>query len=210
LEASPTSTAAGSRQAERSEATRARLLRAARDLFAKRGYADVGTEEIVRRARVTRGALYHHFADKQDLFRAVHEQLERELTERIAAQLAAGAGDGVQGDPIELLVQATRTFLDACIDPATSRITLLEAPSVLGWREWREIDERYGLGLTIVALEGAMEAGSLRRQPVRPLAQLLVAALGEAGIAIAQSDDPGATREEMETALLSLLEGLRV
>jgi AcrR family transcriptional regulator len=85
-----------SRRAERSDATRARLVRAARELFAKRGYAAVGTEEIVRRARVTRGALYHHFADKRDLFRAVHEQLEGELTEAIAAELAGAGTD----DPV--------------------------------------------------------------------------------------------------------------
>jgi AcrR family transcriptional regulator len=192
-----------SRRAERSDATRARLVRAARELFAKRGYAAVGTEEIVRRARVTRGALYHHFADKRDLFRAVHEQLEGELTEAIAAELAGAGTD----DPVEALTTATRTFLDACIEPEIARITLLEAPSVLGWEEWRRIDEQYGLGLTIAGLTMGMEAGRLRRQPVRPLAHLLLAAMGEAGMVIANADDPEAARAEVEPALLSLLEG---
>jgi AcrR family transcriptional regulator len=204
VEATGTERPAG-RQAERSEATRERLIRAARELFARRGYADVGTQEIVRRARVTRGALYHHFEDKRALFRAVHEQLEVELTGRLAVELASGG----ERDPVELMIHAVRTFLDACTDPARSRITLIEAPSVLGWEEWREIDERYGMGLTIAALEGAMDAGAMKRQPVRPLAHLFVAALGEAGIVIAQAKDQRKARREMEAALVALLEGLR-
>lgn len=193
-----------SRQAERSDATRTTLVRAARALFARRGYADVGTEEIVRRAKVTRGALYHHFADKRDLFRAVHEQIESEVTEKIAAELAASGND----DPIKALRTAARTFLDACTEPEIARIALLDAPSVLGWEEWRRIDEKYGLGLTIAGLTMGMDAGRLRRQPVRPLAHLLLAAMGEAGMVIANADDPRAARAEVEPALLALLEGL--
>ena len=193
-----------SRQAERSDATRAKLVRAARELFAKRGYADVGTEEIVRRARVTRGALYHHFEDKRDLFRAVHEQIEGEVTDRIGAAL----GDAGSEDPVEALRTAARTFLDACTEPEIARITLLDAPSVLGWAEWRRIDEKYGLGLTIAGLNTGMEAGRLRRRPVRPLAHLLLAAMGEAGMVIANAEDPNAARAEVEPAILSLLDGL--
>src|SRR5919201_5216798 len=102
----------GYSRAERAEATRAELLGTARELFADRGYADVGTEEIVRAAGVTRGALYHHFRDKRDLFREVHESLERELTERIGAAMA-----GVD-DPLQLLETGVRAFLDACTEPA--------------------------------------------------------------------------------------------
>ena len=164
-------------RAEQSGATRAALVAAARELFAERGYADVGTEEIVRRARVTRGALYHHFEDKKDLFRAVHEELEGELAQTIGAQLAAG-------DPtsaLEPLRTGVRTFLDACTDRAVARIVLVDAPSVLGWREWREIDERHGLGLVIAGLEGAMETGEIARQPVRPLAHLMLGSDGRGG-----------------------------
>jgi AcrR family transcriptional regulator len=194
-----------SRQAERSDATRAKLVRAARVLFAKRGYAAVGTEEIVRRAKVTRGALYHHFDDKRALFRAVHEQIEGELTDAIAADLA-GAG---ARDPVEALGRAAQAFLDACTRPEIARITLLEAPSVLGWEEWRTIDEQYGLGLTMAGLTAGMDAGRLRRQPVRPLAHLLLAALGEAGMVIANAEDPNVARAEIELAILSLLDGLQ-
>jgi AcrR family transcriptional regulator len=193
-----------SRQAARSEATRAKLIAAARDLFAKRGYAGVGTEEIVKRARVTRGALYHHFADKRDLFRAVHETLEAELVERIAAALADAGTD----DPIAAMKVAVSAFLDGTLDAGRARITLIEAPSVLGWAVWREIDARHGLGLASAALEGAMQAGRIERQPVAPLASLFVAALGEAGILVATADDPATMRAEVEGALGSLIDGL--
>jgi AcrR family transcriptional regulator len=195
---------ATSRQAERSEATRIKLVRAARQLFARRGYAAVGTEQIVRRARVTRGALYHHFRDKRDLFRAVHEQVEAELAETIGEQIA-----DVQDDPVAVLQQGVRTFLDACTDTAIARIALIDAPSVLGWEEWRAIDERYGLGLVTFGLQAAMDAGALRAQPVKPLAHLLLGAMGEAGMVIANADDPRLARREVEPALLGLLDGLR-
>lgn len=192
-------------RAEQSGATRAALVAAARELFAERGYAGVGTEEIVRKARVTRGALYHHFEDKKDLFRAVHEELEAELAQTIGAQLAAGELTSA----LELLRTGVRTFLDACTDRAVARIVLVDAPSVLGWREWREIDERHGLGLVIAGLQGAMETGEIARQPVKPLAHLLLGAMGEAGMLIANAENPDAVREEVEPALLTLLDGLR-
>jgi AcrR family transcriptional regulator len=192
------------RQAARSEATRAKLIAAGAELFAKRGYAGVGTEEIVKRARVTRGALYHHFADKRDLFRAVHESLEAELVERIAAALAEAATE----DPIEAMKVAVAAFLDGTLDEGRARITLIEAPSVLGWAEWREIDARHGLGLASAALEGAMAAGRIERRPVAPLASLFVAALGEAGILVATAADPEAARADVENALGALIDGL--
>jgi AcrR family transcriptional regulator len=191
-------------KAEQGEATRATILRAARDLFTERGYGGVGTEEIVRRAKLTRGALYHHFTDKKDLFRAVHEQIEGEVMEAIAAQMAA-----TEAELFEQLVIGTRAFLDICTDPKVARVTLVDAPSVLGWEEWREIDARYSLGIMIAGLQGGMDAGILRRQPVRPLAHLLLGAMGEAGMVIANAVDPKAARAEVEPALLGLLDGLR-
>lgn len=188
---------------ERAQATRAALVSAARDLFTEHGYAGVGTEEIVGRAQVTRGALYHHFADKRDLFRAVHEQMEGEIVDAIAARMEGEA------DPLELLKTGTRAFLDACMDPAHAQVNLLDAPSVLGWAEWREIDMRYGMGLVTAGLQAGVEAGVLREQPIRPLAHLLLAAMGEAAMMIANANDPQATRDEMEESLLELLEGLR-
>jgi AcrR family transcriptional regulator len=188
---------------ETARATRDALVGVGRELFAKRGYADVGTEEIVARAKVTRGALYHHFEDKRDLFRAVHEQVEGQLVERIAARI-----EGI-ADPWELMVTGTRSFLDACEDPAVKQITLIDAPAVLGWREWREIDERYGLGLMRAALGGAIEAGVLKAMPLETMSHLLLGALAEAAFVIANADDPDAARKEAEAALIELLEGLR-
>ena len=195
-----------SARAERSEATRGRLVAAARELFAARGYADVGTEEIVARAEVTRGALYHHFADKRDLLRAAHEEVEAGLAEEIGAKIAAEAEAG--SNAREVLELGARAFLDACERPEIARIALVEAPAVLGWSEWREIDERYGLGLVTGALELGMDQGAIRRQPTKPLAHLLLGAMGEAGMMIANADDPAVARREVEPALLGLLDGL--
>jgi AcrR family transcriptional regulator len=190
-------------QAERTEATRAALLRAARSLFAERGYAATAAEEVVRRAGVTRGAMYHHFRDKKALFRAVHEQIEEEMVVAIGQRIA-----GLE-DPLEILVAGVDTFLDRCLDPEVAKITLDEAPSVLGWLEWREIDAKYALGLVTGVLRVAMDAGTLKRQPIEPLGHLLISACGEAGLLIAAADDPGAARDEVRGPLLALLDGLR-
>ena len=188
---------------ESADATRRALLRAGRELFAERGFAAVGTEEIVARAGVTRGALYHHFADKRDLFRTVHEELEQSLVADIGARI------GGIDDPWELMVSGVRAFLDACIDPAVMRIALLDAPAVLGWAEWREIDARYGLGLVSFALQDSMDRGVLAPRPVRPLAHLLMGAMSEAAMLIANAADPAGARDEVEAPLIALVDGLR-
>jgi AcrR family transcriptional regulator len=175
-------------QPERRAATRRALLDAGRELFAERGFAAAGQEEIVERAGVTRGALSHHFATKQGLFRAVVESLETELAARIAE--AAMRGD----TPMDQLRLGCLAFLDAALDPAVRRIVLLDAPAVLGWQAWREMDTTYGLGLVSEALDHCMEAGLMTRRPVQPLAHILLAALNEAAMLVANADDPVATR----------------
>lgn len=192
----------GRREAE-AHATREALIQAALELFTERGYAAVGTEEIVTRAKVTRGALYHHFTDKRDLFRAVFERVEGDLMERIGSTME-GADDAWN-----LMVAGMRAFLDACEEPAVKQISLIDAPAVLGWEEWREIDNRHGLGLTRAALQGAVEAGVLRPIAVDPMAHLFVAALSEAAFVIAHADNPRKARAEVEEALTQLVEGLR-
>jgi AcrR family transcriptional regulator len=188
---------------DRGEATRDALLAAARVLFAERGYAEVATEEVVRRAGVTRGALYHYFRDKQDLFRAVFEQTEAEIMQTIIARV-----EGLT-DPMEELAVGVRAFLDACDDPTLMRIGVRDAPGVLGWEEWREIGNRHGLGLVTGALSWAMDEGQIARGDVRTLAHLLLAALAEASLLIASADDPRAARREVERTLMLLLDGLR-
>src|SRR4029079_15020745 len=127
----------------------------------------------------------------------------QELVERIGAQMG-----GIE-DPWELMLAGASAFLDACEEPAVKQVALTDAPSVLGWKEWREVDLRYGLGLMRAALGGAMDAGVLRKVPLEPLSHLLLAALAEAALMIANSDDPKGTREEVEAALLETIEGLR-
>jgi AcrR family transcriptional regulator len=191
------------RKAEQAEATRSALVAAGRELFAARGYAGVGTGEIVNRAGVTRGALYHHFSGKEDLFRAVYEEVERDLVERIAAEALAA------GDPLAVLRAGAHAFLDACQDPAVSRIALLDAPSVLGWEQWREIGMRYGFGLVEGVLAEAIKTGALDEQPARPLAHLVLGAIDEAAMLVARADDDGATRREVGESVDRFLEHLR-
>jgi AcrR family transcriptional regulator len=189
-------------QAERSDATRAALVAAARPLFAERGYAGVGAEEIVQAAGVTRGALYHHFGGKPGLLEAVYRQVEKELTEEIVAGALGGS------DPLEAMRLAIRVFMDASIEPDVQRIVLLDAPAVLGWERWREIAADYGLGLIEGALESAIEAGQIAEQPVKPLAHLLMGALDEAAMLVARAEDPKAAKAEVTATLDRLLEAL--
>ncbi|HEX2095743.1 MAG TPA: TetR family transcriptional regulator [Solirubrobacterales bacterium] len=191
-------------QSERSEATRGSLVDAARRLFATRGYANVGTEEIVRAAGVTRGALYHHFADKRGLFEAVYEQLEAELTQRIAAGALAATGDS----PLAAMRAGAEMFLQACAEPEAQRIVLLDGPAVLGWTRWREIGAQHGLGLIEATLQAAIEAGAIEAQPVRPLAHVLMGALDEAALLVATADDPDLARREVGHTLRFLIDSL--
>jgi AcrR family transcriptional regulator len=192
-----------SSRARQSEATRAKLLRTGRDLFTRRGYNDVSTEEIVKRAGVTRGALYHHFRDKRDLFAAVVEQLEQEVVERVAATALA------EGDPWEQQSAAIGAYLDVCLEPAVQRIVLTDAPSVLGLAAWREIEAKYGLALVQAGLQRLIEAGYLEAQPVEPLAHLVLGALTEGGLLIGRSDDRQAARREVGEGVDRILKGLR-
>jgi AcrR family transcriptional regulator len=191
-------------QVERSEATRAALIRAARELFGERGYGDVGTEEIVAKAGVTRGALYHQFADKRDLFRAVLEDLEQEVINRLGEQVVAKATG-----PGAALAATMGAWLDVCEEPDVQQIMLLDAPGVLGWDEWREIGQRYALGEAMALLEAAMDEGTVARQPVRPLAHVVVGALDEAALYVARAEDRATARAEMTDVLQRLISGLR-
>jgi len=191
-------------KAAQSEATRSTLIAAARELFAERGYAAVGTEEIVRAAGVTRGALYHHFAGKRELFEAVYEDVERQLVERIAASAIS-----TSADPLQALHAGAQAFLDACEDPAVQRIALVDAPSVLGWEQWREIGLRYGFGLVQATVQAAMDAGLIDEQPVEALSHLLLGAIDEGAMLIARADDDGKTREEVGASVTRFLEVLR-
>jgi AcrR family transcriptional regulator len=188
----------------RSEATRQRLVTAARTLFAERGYAGVGTEQIVQAAGVTRGALYHQFRDKAALFAAVAETVQAEIAQRITT----GAQADGPVDPMTALHAGVRRFLEACADPLVERILLLDGPAVLGWQAWRDLADRYGLGLLQHALQAAIDAGAITPQPVVPLAHVLIGALDECALYVARAADPPAARQQVTAILQQLLDGL--
>jgi AcrR family transcriptional regulator len=181
------------------ERTRAALLAAARRLFAEKGYAACGTPELAQAAGLTRGALYHHFADKQALFRAVVEDVERDILAAIDARAEAAA------DPWAGLLAGCFAFLDVCARPDVRRILLLDAPAVLGWREWRAIDASYGVGSLAEGIRAAQAAGQLADLPVRALTHLISGALNEAVFLIAEADDPAAVRAEIDQTIEQML-----
>lgn len=193
------------KQGDRTEATRGALMAAARKLFTERGYDDVGTEEIVRTAGVTRGALYHHFGGKAELLDAVYMQLEAESTERVARIVL---GSNIES-PVAAMKAGIEAFLDECAQPELRQIALHDAPAVLGWDRWREIGAANGLGLIEASLGAAIEAGEIRPLPVKPLAHLLLGALDEAAMLVARDEDPVA-RAEVTATLGALLDGFAV
>lgn len=191
-------------QEERSAATRDALISAARKLWGQRGYAEVGTPEIAATAGVTRGAMYHQFADKATLFRTVVEVVEQDVMARMAA-VVAGSGASTAGEAIRAAVDA---WLEVSGDPEVRQLILLDAPSVLGWAEFRDVAQRYSLGMTEELLTEAIRAGELARQPVRPLAHVLIGALDEAAMVIATAEDPKRSRRETRQVLHRLIDGL--
>jgi AcrR family transcriptional regulator len=194
---------AHTRKAEQSRETQDRLIKAAKSLFTSNGYAATAMEDLVAKAGMTRGALYHQYRDKRDLFRAVFEAVEMELGQRIAGEVA------VETDPWEQLRAGARAFLASALDPAIRRIVLVDGPSVLGWEEWRRIDNQYALGMVRAVFEINMAAGNIPEQPVEPLAHLIVGALNEAALAVAAADDPMAARDEFAASMDRVLEALR-
>jgi AcrR family transcriptional regulator len=188
-------------QAQRRATTRRALLDAARSLFAEKGYHGAAAEEIVGRAGLTRGALYHHFEDKRDLFRVVVDEMEGEIDEEIEA--AERAQSGLP----EAVMAGYRAFIDAVLDPEMRRTFFLDGPSVLGW-EWREIDARHAVGKIEEGLEALIAQGFVEPQPVGPLARLINGTLLEAAFFVAASEDPELARDEVWGAMERLVGGL--
>jgi AcrR family transcriptional regulator len=179
------------------------LLRAARRLFVTRGYAGTGTEEVVRRARVTRGALYHHFRDKRDLFAAVLDDEQKALAAKAAEAAAAQPGAW------QAMIAAADAFLDGCLDQAVQRIVVIDAPSVLGMEQWREADQRHYLGGMKALVEAAIAQGAIEEQPIEPLVHIIFGALHEAAMLIARAEDKMAARDAVSGVIGRLFEGLR-
>ena len=188
-------------QAERSATTRVALVEAGRRLFAAHGFAGVGTEAIVREAAVSRGALYHQFADKTELFAAVLADVERDVSQHLAEVAGAAAEAGFA----EVFMGAVEAWLDLCERPEIQRIVLVDGPSVLGWVRWREICQPHVLGLLQAVLAQGMAAGEVEQQPVRPLSHALIAVADEAAMYVASADDPATARREMLDVARGLL-----
>ena len=187
-------------QGERTAQTRAALLTAARRLFGAEGFAEVGAERIVREAGMTRGALYHQFADKTDLFAAVLDEVEAEIAQRVAGAVAGFD----PADTTGMLLAGAGAWLDASAEPDLQRIVLLDGPSVLGWDRWREICLRHTVGLIAALLQDGIDRGSLAPQPVLALTHVLVGAVDEAALYIAQADDRATARADMDLVLRRL------
>jgi AcrR family transcriptional regulator len=189
-------------QAERSASTRAALIAAARALFAERGFAGAGREEIVRRAGVTRGALQHHFGDKEGLFRAVFEAVEADVMRDVGAAAMGST------DPLEQLRLGCHAYLDAALDPAMRRVCIIDAPAVLPAEVREEISGRHAAGMVREVLVAAIDCGRVARQPVDPLAQALLAAVMAAAQYVALAEDHRSPRADAGATIEQLISGL--
>src|SRR5437588_10132058 len=192
-----------SRRSQHTADTRGALLKAARGLFGKSGYAAVSLDEVCARARVTKGALYHHFENKQDLFLGVYEQVEDDL---LRAGVNAVADDA---DFWSQLSAAGRAFLDVCARRDTRQI-ILDAPAALGWAKARAAEERSALGQLQAGIEAAVDAGVIKSSSPGVLAQLLFALFHEAGMTVAASTNSESARAEVSAELDHVLLGLRL
>jgi AcrR family transcriptional regulator len=191
-------------QQERSATTREALVTTARRLWGDPGYDEVGTPEIATAAGVTRGALYHQFADKAALFLAVVEGVEQDVMARLS-QAVAEAGATT---PATALRAAVDAWLVTSSDPEIRQLVLLDAPRVLGWDGFRDVSLRYSLGMTEQLLAEAVRVGELPEQPLRPLAHILIGALDEAAMVIATAENRARTHAEVRQVVHRLLDGL--
>ena len=194
-------TAGTDTRAAQAAATRAALIAAARQSFGSRGFAETSLDDIVARARVTKGALYHHFGGKDDLFAAVYEQVLREVSDRVVSEF-------LRPDPWEALLAGCGLWIDAHLDPAVQRIAMRDARAVLGWDTVRDVESRYG----VVALRGvfrrAVRKEIIAAQPLRPLSLMVMGALNEACFYVADAEDPVTARREVDTLIERLLAGI--
>lgn len=193
-----------SRRDQHAEDTRRAILAAARQAFARDGYADTSLEAITALARLTKGALYHHFESKAALLKAVYIEMETEMADKVMAAVASS-----RGGAWDRMLTAVDAFLAASAEPAYVRVVLRDAPPVLGWHKGREIDQAIGLGLVVELVAALRDDGILRPLSITTTARILLAAASEVAIAMAYADDPAATRAEGTAVLVALLDGLR-
>jgi AcrR family transcriptional regulator len=191
-------------QAERSATTRAALIAAARRLFAEHGYTAVGTPAIAEAAGVTRGALYHQFADKAALFEAVAEAVETDLTTNLGQFVDAASPTDMKA----ALRAAVEGWLTMSQQPEVRQILVIDCPVVLGWTRYRDLTLRHALGMTEQLLTAAIDAGVLKPLPARPFAHILIGAFDEAALYLATAEDTARAHDEVTSILHAIVDGL--
>jgi len=192
-----------SRRSEYSESTRDALVDSAVDLFTKRGYAATSLDEVARRARVTKGALYHHFSGKQALFEAAFDVVETTVKTQLAEILTG------PGSAWERASNGLRQYIKICLDPSYQRIVIHEAPVVMGWERWREAEDHFSFGLVRSSIQDCVDSGEFEELPVEVTARLLFGALSSAATMIASAEDPKKTGAEVTATIIRMLERLR-
>lgn len=192
-----------SRRVDYTESTRQALVDSALALFTKHGYAATSLDAIVKRARVTKGALYHHFSGKQALFEAAFDAVE---TEAVARLSVAVDGDGTAW---ERAMAGIHAYVSVCLDPSYQRIVVHEAPVVMGWERWREAEEQFSYGLVRGTVEALVEAGEIEKLPVEVTARILFGALSAGAETIAGSSEPKKTAVDVTKAITTVMAGMR-
>jgi len=190
------------KRAAQGRATRGQLIEVAAGLFAERGYEGTSIEAVLAAAGVSRGALYHHFANKEALFKAVVTA----VSERATAQLVVAVGD--RTDPVDVVRTAALAWIDLAGDPVIQRIVLVDAPSVLGWEQWRAMDEGRTVGIVAQMLQAVSDTGRLPAEFVQPFAHMILAALDEAAMVVARAPDTRTAVAESRQAVEELLNRL--
>ncbi|MBV8304892.1 MAG: TetR/AcrR family transcriptional regulator [Acidimicrobiia bacterium] len=189
------------RRLAQGEATRRQLLDVAARLFAEQGYEDTSIEQVLRQAGVSRGSLYHHYDSKEQLFEAVVEDVEQRIAEELMTVVVR------HRDPVQVLRARCARWIALAEDPAVRRIILTDAPAVLGWQRWREIDERHGFGLLKHGVADVASAGRLAAGDVDVVAHVLLGGLNEAAMLVARAENPVAARRQATKAVDRLIDG---
>jgi AcrR family transcriptional regulator len=192
-----------SRRTDYSESTKQALVDSATDLFTKNGYAGTSLDAIVKRARVTKGALYHHFSGKQALFEAAFNQVETKAMTQLSKTIDGG------GSPWERALEGVQEYINVCLDPTYQRLVIREAPVVMGIERWREAEEHFSYGIVRDVLEQLIEAGELGDIPVEVTARMMFASLSAGANIIAEASDPKKASAEVFAALIHMIEGIR-
>jgi len=189
------------RRVAQGQATRRQLLEVATRLFAAQGFDDTSIEQVLTEAGVSRGSLYHHFDGKDRLFEAVVEHVEQGVVEQLMVAVSR------HRDPVKVLRAGCAAWIASVENRAVRQIILTDAPAVLGWQRWREIDERYGFGLLKHGLEAVAEAGRLAVADVDVVAHVLLGALNEAAMLVARAESPTKARRQATAAVDRLIDG---